>query len=459
MKNIILHFLYTTALTVLSVTLFVCNAYAADVTIILKGKIKLNSSLQVYSFKNLEEKVKLEDITIELQNEVNLQLDHPENKYYFFTIDGKTCEALINATHKNTIIFDFDENDWVKLTNGRKTDPVLFSYYAQFRKYDNRNVKDSASYIDYHLDFMNKLDLSPLSQDIELNDVQNYARKISFSIFCNTVMGKQLFTVTQDFNTGINRNLKYWANLESLKLKQASYYDLSVIRNFHIFFSHEIFPYNSGELTFYEIINFAEKWLQKMDYNSEVKNYILGDIIQFHTKANLKVDQQLIDKLEEIYNADSIGRHAEFIKKLSAQYNAITNFNVHAIDLNGQKFELSHIKEKIIFVDFWATWCGPCIKEEPFVEKLKSDYKDKVAFVKISIDEDYDKWQTYISNDSELSYILAQDEARGSTLLTFNLLAIPKFIIMDNKGKIIDPAAPRPSEVELREVLDELLKE
>lgn len=445
-------------------TISICNVSAAEVTIILQGKITPNSSLQISSFKNLEERVIHKDIAIGLQKEINLHLDYPEDKYYFFAINNKKCEALIDATSKNTIIFDFDKNEWVALKNGSQADPLMFSDLEPFNNYNNINAKDSATFVNYHLEFMNRLNLFPLSEGKELTDIQIYARRKGFGIFCNTVFGKKLFSVTRNFNDGINTAIKDWADLENLQLEQASYYDLLAIRDFHMFFSHEIFPYDQGPLTFYDMVNYTEKWLHKMDYSSEVKNYIIGDVIQFYSKFNMKVDQQFFDKLNKFCNENQASHHADFIKELSVRY--VTNFagtakfNIDATNTNGQQLDISQIKEKFIFIDFWSTWCTPCIKEEPFIEQLRSEYKDKVAFIKISIDEDYGKWKAYLSknNSSELSYILPQNEERENTISTFNLKAIPKYIIINNEGTIINFTAARPSDPKLQDVLNELIQ-
>ncbi len=56
-------------------------------------------------------------------------------------------------------------------------------------------------------------------------------------------------------------------------------------------------------------------------------------------------------------------------------------------DLNGQKVSLSDFKGKVIIVDFWATWCGPCKMEIPSFIKLQEDYKDEVVVLGVSLDQ------------------------------------------------------------------------
>ncbi|WP_456378085.1 TlpA family protein disulfide reductase [Lutibacter sp.] len=65
----------------------------------------------------------------------------------------------------------------------------------------------------------------------------------------------------------------------------------------------------------------------------------------------------------------------------------------------GGKTSLEDLKGKILFVEIWATWCGPCIKQMPALTQLIKDYKGKdIKFVSISIDSknDYDKWRTMV---------------------------------------------------------------
>ncbi len=114
---------------------------------------------------------------------------------------------------------------------------------------------------------------------------------------------------------------------------------------------------------------------------------------------------------------------------------------------------------KYIYIDIWATWCSPCVAEIPYFEKLEKEYHDKnIAFVSISIDSkrDYDKWRKMIEEKHMKGVQLLADKDYDSDFIkAYNIYGIPKFILLDPEGLIINADAPRPSQIVGTSWLDE----
>lgn len=127
----------------------------------------------------------------------------------------------------------------------------------------------------------------------------------------------------------------------------------------------------------------------------------------------------------------------------------------------GGKTKLSSLKGKILYVDIWATWCGPCRTEIPYLKKLEEDFKNQdIEFVSISIDElkNHDKWKKFVS-EKELKGIqlLADSDWKSPWIKHFKIEGIPRFILIGKNGEILDPDAPRPSSPEIAKTLTEVL--
>ena len=125
-------------------------------------------------------------------------------------------------------------------------------------------------------------------------------------------------------------------------------------------------------------------------------------------------------------------------------------------DINGKSVSLSDFNGKLVYIDFWATWCGPCRGEIPHLDKLEKDYKGKkIVFVKISLDDDMDAWRKMVTEKKLGGVQLHADGAWSSDAAkNYQIKGIPTFVLIGADGKIISPSAPRPSSEEIRTLLD-----
>ncbi|ADR22290.1 hypothetical protein MATR_00690 [Marivirga tractuosa] len=135
-------------------------------------------------------------------------------------------------------------------------------------------------------------------------------------------------------------------------------------------------------------------------------------------------------------------------------------FNYETVD--GNTVSLSDLKGKYVYIDVWATWCGPCIKQIPYLKELEELYQDKnVVFVSISVDKETakNKWKKMIAEKELGGLQLFADKSFDSEFMeAYAVNSIPRFILIDPDGKIVNPEAPRPSFQKTRKLLDSLLK-
>lgn len=113
----------------------------------------------------------------------------------------------------------------------------------------------------------------------------------------------------------------------------------------------------------------------------------------------------------------------------------------------GNTVNLKDFRGKVVYIDVWATWCGPCIKEHPDMEKLQAQFEEEeVAFVSISIDESPEPWIKMVKEKGLGGHHLYADGAWKSTIIKdYGIIGIPRFILIDQEGNIVDSNAERPS--------------
>ena len=128
----------------------------------------------------------------------------------------------------------------------------------------------------------------------------------------------------------------------------------------------------------------------------------------------------------------------------------------------GGELSLADLKGKYVYVDVWATWCGPCIREIPSLKEVEKQFhNENIEFVSTSIDQakDHDKWISMVK-DKDLGgvQLMADKDWSSKFVKDYAIQGIPRFILIDPNGNIVSADAPRPSDPKLVELLEEELK-
>ncbi|MFC5408493.1 TlpA family protein disulfide reductase [Larkinella bovis] len=120
------------------------------------------------------------------------------------------------------------------------------------------------------------------------------------------------------------------------------------------------------------------------------------------------------------------------------------------VNPNGEAVTLEEYKGKVVYLDIWASWCGPCIGEIPHSKQLHERFskkqREKVVFLYVSIDDSETNWKNALQKHQ-----LPGDQGwspggwRSRIVQYFGLNSIPRYILIDKKGNMADLNAKRPS--------------
>jgi thiol-disulfide isomerase/thioredoxin len=122
--------------------------------------------------------------------------------------------------------------------------------------------------------------------------------------------------------------------------------------------------------------------------------------------------------------------------------------------LNGKEFQLSDLLRRYVVIDIWATWCGPCKREAPFFEQYAERFtSENVAFVSLSIDEDKNAWKMAASQKSGRVLQLWAKGGPDDLAKKYAVTSIPRFMLIDPKGNIVNAQLPPPSDPEFETIL------
>lgn len=103
------------------------------------------------------------------------------------------------------------------------------------------------------------------------------------------------------------------------------------------------------------------------------------------------------------------------------------------MDLNGETINFKDTEGKVILINFWATWCPPCVAELPSMEALNSDYKSKVTILLVS-NEDPEIVKKFMTKKE---YELNSHQPLSKYPENFNINSIPRTFLIDKKGMIV----------------------
>ncbi|MEP3837704.1 MAG: TlpA disulfide reductase family protein [Algibacter sp.] len=438
-----------------------CKSEPAKDYILFSGKITNPPSNKF----NLSGKGGLTSIVIAEDGTFSDTIRTGTGKYIFFDPRNRTDFYFTNGNEYKVTADGKDFKNTVKLTG---TDPDASNYlmtkianiikvrgdYAEFNSLTESDflAKETAikdSLLNYLDRFPNvpKAFLEPEHEELHYYHLLTLVKYESLH---------QRYTKQPDFkvSSGFLKELEGldYLNERAYKLR-ASYTKLV----------NEHFNRKAEELAEHEGV---DRHLAKLNVFGAIPNdFIKNDLLMSVASSGITY----ANNLDEYYNTymsvststtndATITEKYENLKKLSKGQRSpvFTVYENHA----GGTTSLSDFKGKYVYIDVWATWCGPCLAEVPALKKVEKQYHNKnIEFVSISIDVEgkYDAWKKMVT-DKALSgvQLLADKNWKSDFVAAYEIKGIPRFILIDPNGDIVSANAPRPSSPDLINLFNEL---
>lgn len=380
----------------------------------LVDSILLNSD---GSFLYENDRIKV-PVRMSITNRKQVQLPLFMAPGYDISID---VDAIDYTTFKKTLTYSGGK--------GARTN----SYFSNLNKVDSLfNHENLDPYKDYFYDGLKKdKKFIPLFQIIENNfeasdtlgwdDIQEKFKKLGY------------LNINEEFNQPSNLNSSLFAylleiypafvrnhkGLELANLKNQADADLYITSNL---FSGEVYDVVASRL--------IKRRLQRAVKFEDVQD--LNTYIQKLSKEHqLEISKILESRVLEIGTLQ-VGKPSPTFE---------------LTDLVGKKYKLSDFKGKVVYIDIWASWCGPCRDENPFLKKIYNQFKENnnVAIISIASFDAKNRDRRYKIIKEEGMIWLQLEDTDDSFAKSYDALAIPRYIIIDKQGNIVDSDAPRPS--------------
>lgn len=430
--------------------------------IVLSGKIK-NANSDSFLIKNMfmetlaTIKLKNDSVfadTIDLSEGYYILSDGKEYKNVFFkptydleiNLDAKKFDESL--TYSGT---GANENNYLNKKSLKRESFGKLSYYGYYAKLDEDkylHLKDSLSNEMLKLFKKHEANLDKdfayiESKAIEYEKLENIAKYESMRRF---VTGDKDFKVSENYpNPFLNINVnddKLIHSQEYLYYLQAYLAKKTSEKNKE----NEKLDYFLTDLKVVDTMIKNPKIKEKVAYfSSKMGLNYTQELDSLYTLAlNIVTDKSKAKKLTAIYDK---------LKKI-AKGNPSPDFTLK--DIEGKEYTLASFKGKPLYIDIWATWCMPCIKEIPDLKKIEKEFGDKIHFLSICKSDTKENWEKFVKKEKLEGFQLFAPDENIPFFKDYNVQGIPRFILIDKDGKIIDSNAKRPSNPKLREELEAL---
>lgn len=409
------------------------------------------------------------------ENEFSLELPLDKNTFVFMKMDERQYSLYLKPGSRLYIEFDMENPDEKPHISG---DNVFESHFMVC--YNNDILKEfNRGFIMNNAEELDAEEFTKLAEDIKnisLDYLQNYLNYDELDIeFINYH--------THNINYQYYNNLlnypamhQHFNRLEELPELPENYYDILDIEGI----------INDEAIATGEYRNFLVNYLnynmrikpfdrETMDnyfkYQYELAEEIFAGQSLEHMLASITVmalSRTGFEDAEEIYNnyisIASPGANKEVVKK---QYELVLNLlpgnpapDFTFAGLDGDLVSLSDFAGKVVYLDFWASWCGPCIREIPFAKELKERMKEQenLVFLYVSVDDKEEAWRNAIENHGMEGVHIHAGGWDNLATKAYNVSGIPTYYVIGRDGNIFDNRPPRPSNEKIDDVLLEALK-
>jgi thiol-disulfide isomerase/thioredoxin len=344
-------------------------------------------------------------------------------------------DSLVNYLWKSNNQFIAQNSSFIFQTKKVDSIPVLFEKFRNKRENEINKHKDHFS-----------------PEIVDILYFQNNARVYSFLFWLGRI-SKELNPHDSyfDFIAKIPEATETLKSLPDIYLYK---YDIEYLRK------------NQSIENISDFLDFIDVNTGNKDLSDFLKAIYIKGLIE--NPSYWKNHEKLLNTavLSKVLQSENNNNYYHLIEHPSSSFFASQNGQIayafEAQDKYGNRFNFQDLKGKVVFIDVWATWCGPCIAHRPKVIEFSEKYKNnnEVEILMISVDSSKDKWLFFLEKENKESgnnlFIEKGIETKFGN--NYNIKSVPKYILIGKDGKIINSNIHGPS-IAVEKEIEKALRE
>ncbi len=441
---------------------FNCFAQSKSEYAIISGNIKNSSEkiIKIFNYNHSFEK----DVTLDNSGKFSDTLFITSPGYYFFQ-SGQPYTSIFLRNGYNLII-STDANEFQKsfIIQGKGEEVNRFS--NERSKLRSKLVVDAKAYMVVPLnEFLPKIANTRDSLQLLLN--KSGLKGEDYDIQKMIIYYDHLFTLN-NYRKFYTYHKKTEPILPPDYLKPVRTMNLDDSVAFHFSNDYRLLIGENWRYTQAEalqkdstasMILLTENYIKGLK-SGEIKDQIVSALYKKMNPKNKNLEEdyiKILDLLTEDRNKNDLVRRYNVAKSTEGGMGS-ADFTYQ--NYNGGKTNLTDFKGKYVYIDVWATWCGPCLREMPEMQKLMAEYKAKnIVFLFVSVDDlkDTEKWKKMVA-DKKFGgiHLISDNKLESAFMKSYGVSLIPRSILIGPDGKLVSAMAPRASDPNSRKYLDKL---
>lgn len=426
----------------------------------IKGKIsKVEDNTVVIKYQHNSDTIKVDNAG---NFETTLKIDKP---CYAVIINGDN-QTLTFLSPNSETHFEADATDFLNTLIFKKDNAEINNYLVSQKKIVQTETMTLSGFVyaDSYEEFSSAYEVFIAKYENNMNNITKNAGSKFESFKKAEAEGFKLLKIMLLIDFQFTAKFDFIELPEDYSLKIEKISSEIDINNPDIIFFSDYIPYvtnlisdNTSEqiekdsIEDYNLAEYVMRYFKEIDKlftnndnREDIYFYFLKDFIRSYGPRS-------VAEPFKTYKSFSVCKErVSIISSLIAEYDIIATGKPSVEwsfpDNNGKNISSTEFLGKYLYIDVWASWCGPCKRQIPYLEALKKKLSGKnIAFISISVDDNLDEWKSSLKSESATGIQLYTGGWENILSEHFKINSIPRFILIDREGNIIDYDAEEPS--------------